>query len=301
MATYSKEEKERILSYPVERLLSVLGKRTDHVRDMYFSPFRDEKTPSLHISRSQNLWMDFGDNTGGNVLTMASRLLDIPTSRAWDYVAGLLPGPIVSSPCKPASRRKPSSESRIVIDWITRDFFDERCIRYAEGRGIPSSILLQYCTTAAFHIRGRGEFRRTAIGFPCDGGGWILRLPSEGANVKLCTSSKPTFLRRDGTLSCEPDSPSLLVFEGFFDFLSWLVLHGKSSHECDVCVLNSTANLGAAACFIADHDDVHLWLDADAAGRKAAAAIISWMEEVTDHLEDLHGRKDLNELLMTSD
>ena len=169
MATYSEEEKARILSYPIEDLLSVLGKRTDHRRDMYFSPFRDETQPSLHISRSRNLWKDFGDNTGGNVLTMASRLLGISTAKAWDYIAGLSPDLVASGPVIGAARRSPEPRHRIIIDSVSERFIRRQIVEYAKTRGIPLDLLSRYCSEVTYHIEGSQGLHYTAIGFLTDG------------------------------------------------------------------------------------------------------------------------------------
>ena len=50
MASYDTAEKERLLSIPVATVLEHFGCRTDHRGQMYFSPFRDEREPSFHVS-----------------------------------------------------------------------------------------------------------------------------------------------------------------------------------------------------------------------------------------------------------
>jgi DNA primase len=39
----------------------------------YFSPFRNEKTASFKIKMSDNVWYDFGDGAGGNVIDFVMR------------------------------------------------------------------------------------------------------------------------------------------------------------------------------------------------------------------------------------
>lgn len=47
----------------------------------YVSPFRDEKTPSFHVTVDGRAWKDFGDGRGGNILDLAFRLTtELPLS-----------------------------------------------------------------------------------------------------------------------------------------------------------------------------------------------------------------------------
>lgn len=41
MIQYSENEKQRLLSFPLDGVLAAFGKRTDHKGYMYYSPFRD--------------------------------------------------------------------------------------------------------------------------------------------------------------------------------------------------------------------------------------------------------------------
>ncbi len=40
----------------------------------YHSPFRNERTPSFKVNRLFNLWYDFGENKGGNLIDLGIRL-----------------------------------------------------------------------------------------------------------------------------------------------------------------------------------------------------------------------------------
>lgn len=297
MATYSDAQKERILSFPIESLLAVLGKRTDHRGHMYYSPFRDEAEPSLSISRELNVWKDFGEDTGGNVLTMASRLLGIPMADAWDYVAGLDPN-IVVIPDSPApAHRARVQDPMIVIDRVEDSFRLRKLVSYAAARGIPLPILSRYCRQVTYHVTGHECTRFTAIGFPT-AEGWVLRRPFEGRGAKRCTGSCCSLLGPSGEPATDPASQRVELFEGFFDFLSWLVLKDTPVPCCDVCVLNSTSNLSRAMDFLAGHERISCWLDNDPAGKKALAAVRDAFPRAEDHLRELGSLDDVNELLV---
>ena len=51
MARYTYEEREILLSTPIEAVLSFYGKDTSHDRTYhYYSPFRDETNRSFHVN-----------------------------------------------------------------------------------------------------------------------------------------------------------------------------------------------------------------------------------------------------------
>ncbi len=298
MTTYSDTEKERILRYPIESVLAHYGKRTGHRGRMYYSPFRDEKEPSFSVDRKENLWMDFGTGRGGNVLTLVSELEGVPVSAAWDIVAGMDPGLVVTSSRDTSiPSAKETRGSRIVIDGVFSEF-SRPLVRYALSRGIPQHLLTRYCREVAYHVDGFAGSRRV-IAFPTEDG-WVLRSPGGGPYAKRCTGSRPTFLGASGAATDGPSCARVEVFEGFFDFLSWLVLKDRTKPFSDVCVLNSVNNLPKAMEFISAHGSVSVWTDADEAGRKAASEILSRCPGALDHGADLAlaGAKDVNELLL---
>jgi DNA primase len=40
----------------------------------YYSPFRNETTPSFKVDRQNNIWYDFGTGTGGNLLDLVMNI-----------------------------------------------------------------------------------------------------------------------------------------------------------------------------------------------------------------------------------
>ena len=52
-------------------LLAAIGHQPQKVRNQdywYLSPFRDEKTASFKVNRKLNVWFDFGEGKGGNLI-----------------------------------------------------------------------------------------------------------------------------------------------------------------------------------------------------------------------------------------
>lgn len=296
MAHYSENEKARILSFPITAVLQHFGRRTEHIGQMYYSPFRDEKEPSFHIKPNENLWMDFGSGEGGNVLTLVSRLGNMPVSDTWDFIAGLDPGMVVlDTPAKPIPST--SQSSKIAIERVSDSFNNRRLIAYAESRGIPHSILAFYCKQVTYHIGNNRSISLSAIGFPA-GYGWILRHSTNDRYAKRCTGSSCSFLSVSGNPIPVASCDRVEVFEGFFDFLSWLVLKERTKPFSDICVLNSVNNLSRGLDFISSHASVSCWLDNDTAGRDTFRKIQEFCPQARDHFQELGECKDVNELLI---
>ena len=84
------------------------------------------------------------------------------------------------------------------------------------------------------------------------------------------------------------------VFEGFIDFLSYVVLHG----DCDAIVLNSVINVPKSIDYLNRYDTVYCHLDNDKAGHDATEQIrILCKGNVIDASEEYGEAKDLNEFL----
>lgn len=297
MAKYSESEKARILSFPIPSILQLFGKRTDHIGHMYYSPFREESNPSFSVKPKDNLWMDFGTGEGGNVLTLVSLLAGIQLSETWDYIAALDPNIVVLDDLPSPHARQSSHSTKIIIDKVKDTFSSRGLISYAESRGIPRHILEYYCKQVTYHIEGNRNFLWTAIGFPASDG-WVLRQSSNDRYSKRCTGSCCTLLSVSGNPVPVSSCDRVEVFEGFFDFLSWLVLKERTKPFSDICVLNSVNNLSRGIDFIASHSCVSCWLDNDAAGRNTFEKIREVCPDAKDHFCDLGECKDVNELLI---
>ncbi len=301
MKKYSEYEKSRILAYPIEMLLRHFNKRTEHTRSgMYYSPLREEDTPSFFINYSENLWMDFGLGEGGNALNLVSRLAGISLSKSWEYIASLdFSIGYNHTEVTPAAKKRQAS--KIIIDKVYDEFTLKTLVGYAQSRGIPREILESYCRQIAYHISTRREKKLTAIGFRTTDG-WVLRHTSQGAYSKRCTGSSCSFISGNGEINQEPVSESVEIFEGFFDFLSWMVLTEKILPESDICVLNSVSNIGRAIRYISYHKRISCWTDNDTAGEKAYETILGCCPGATSNIETLrrYGCNDVNDLLLFS-
>lgn len=298
MARYSDEDKHRLMDTPIQQVLTALGRSTVHTGSgMYWSPFREERTPSFHISRDGHQWYDFGEGAGGSVLTLVCRLLGCDGGKAYDFLASLSSCviPLDYDSCMRHEGRRIQDNRIAIMDMFT-PFSDEALLEYARGRGISRDTLEKWCCEI-FFMCGRST-ALSGIGFRNDSDGVVIRTPS----LKRCTSSNIT------TIMADRDNPTdmCMVFEGFFDFLSISEME-NGGLPCDMCILNSVVNDMKAVRWMAMHRNVILMLDNDRSGRLSAEKIRlilgsdEYKSVIVDDWSGLYeGSNDLNEALAGS-
>lgn len=158
---------------------------------------------------------------------------------------------------------------------------------YLAGRGIPADIASRECVEVHYRIRGKRNF---AVGFKSRSGGLELRNPY----FKGAISPKDITYVRRGT--DEKDRSTVLVFEGFMDYLSYLTLkRGQPVPDC--VVLNSVANLPKAMDILKEYGHVCCFLDNDKTGQTATCEIKRQCGKVSDKAVHYLPHNDLNEFL----
>ena len=292
MASYTYEEKGVLLSTPIEAVLSFYGKDTSHDRSYhYFSPFREETNRSFHVNPRKNVWYDFGLAEGGGVLTLVIKLAGCEAEDAFDILAQMNTSFIPSYAYRSPSSARKEPERSIIIDHKAGEFRRKGLLKYAAERGISKDTLDRFCVQITFHSVYSPTLKHYAIGFANQAGGYVLRSNS----VKKCSASGISIIKSD------EQAEAVAVFEGFFDFLSWIEDQGIGDLPCDVCILNSVSNLKRALEFLSAHKEIHLYLDNDRAGEDAAAQIecfcVNDESRVVKMSHLFDGYKDYNEML----
>jgi len=268
--------------------LEVLGHSPSKVKGQdywYLSPLRKETTPSFKVNRTRNVWFDFGEGKGGDLIDfgvnyfrcstqeLLERLSLNPLSENFSFHPPVIAG------------KKEASPGKISI-------LDERSLRatalleYLQKRCIPLEIARQYCREVDFQLYDRIQ---TAIGFRNDKGGFELR------NEYFKGSSSPkaiTFF--------EQRAGEVTVFEGFFDFLSFRTLQaGKSNANTNFLVLNSLAFFQQAKEVMDRHQLVNLYLDRNQKGMECTQLALQWDEKKYKDLSNYFGKgQDLNDWLI---
>lgn len=256
------------------------------VRNQYWflSPLREEKTPSFKVNRVLNLWWDFGDGSGGNLIDFAIRYHRCTVG---EFLRILAAKPICHSPVvSKVSGVRASGEGKVII-LQQATLSDSDLLRYLQQRRIPLTIADAYCKEVTFELYGK-TFK--AIGFANNSGGFELR------NARFKGSSSPKIF----TSIFSPQEGNLLyVFEGFFDLLSYLTLIPAGDRVAtDYLILNSLVFFEQARTLMESYSQVNLFLDNNDAGRRVTRYALSLSSCYRDHSSLYSHHQDLNDLLV---
>lgn len=281
-------ELEQVKNLSIVNFLSSMGCEPVKQRGndwWYCSPLRQEHTPSFHVNLAKNRWHDFGSiDRGGDIINLVEQLHHIGFREALKLLRQ-------DHPWLPTYRHKPedtlekkaSPFTEIKVGPVT----DDQLIAYIVSRGIDISIAQIECKQVSFRLHDKPKL---AIGFRNDAGGYELR----NAREKMCMS-KDVSLRKKGE-----NNSQVCVFEGFFDYLSFLTMMRPEQRErFDYLVLNSTSMVQKAARVLQAYSRVHCYLDNDTAGHEATAFLSSQLGNVTDHSACYAGYNDVNDYLQS--
>jgi hypothetical protein len=175
-----------------------------------------------------------------------------------------------------------SSSSTVILNIIP--ITHPKLIVWVQERKIDLDLANRYCREIHYRNRDKNYF---SIGFKNDKSGYELSIPP---NFKGCISLKDITTIRNNSDTC-------LVFEGFWDFLSYLAIQKIEKNKHDMAILNSVANVQKTMDFLKSHKDIYTYLDNDDAGRKATELIKSNCISVNNRSERYAGFKDLNDYL----
>ena len=276
--------------------LAVLGHHPKKIRNQdywYLSPLRSERMASFKVNRNKNIWYDLGSGRGGDIIDfgvlfhscsvsdLLSRLSALNALQAFSFPPHSLSS---APPSNTAGEKKEDDNNRIVV-LGTRPISNESLLKYLESRCIPLEIVRCSCVEVDFSLHDK---KQTVIGFPNDSGGFELR------NQYFKGSSSPkasTFINNKST--------QVLVFEGFFDFLSYQTFYlSKEVQASNFLILNSLAFFERQKVKMEEHEQIHLFLDRDPTGMKCTEQALKSSSRYIDESHLYNNSKDLNEWVM---
>ena len=252
--------------------------RVQGIHYWYYSPLRNESTPSFKVNTERNQWYDFGSGEHGDIIDLVCALHRCTISEAIRLLSGSKQ--IVHQDFSFGGERKTSKHKLEIIS--VQSLTNPYLLRYIAERGISLSIANRFCSEIRYNNTNRTYY---AIGFANDAGGWEIRSPY----FKGCIAPKAIT-----TISKATDV--LQIFEGFMDFLSWQTLN--SSSTCDAIVLNSLALLPRIQEKIKGYKQVESFLDNDDAGRKSFEVLKHFCPSIIDGSVRYRTHKDINEWLV---
>ena len=224
---------------------------------MYLSPLRTEKHASFKVNTELNLWYDFGISRGGNIVDLAELLYN---SSDVSYLIRQIERNAPSSVSVSPPTIKPNTPQNSFENLQVFSITHPALIKYLWERCIDIEIARTVCKELHFDTRGKHYF---GIGFPNIAGGYEIRNPFFKGGVTPKDIS--LFHNEEAKQSC-------FVFEGFIDFLSFMMLRRKENDGLkrqDYLVLNSVSNVHKALEPLSHYENVQCFLDNDEAGRNA--------------------------------
>lgn len=249
--------------------LSSLGYEPTKIKNFdywYLSPLRDEKTPSFKINRKLNCWYDHGIGKGGNLIDFAILYHNCTVGEFLKEVNGNFS--FYKSPTIPLLRAADYSESRIEI--VGEKTISSLALeRYLTQRRIPIDLAKEYCKEVSYKLNDKEYY---SIGFKNDAGGYELR------NQYYKASSSPKDIK-----TFDKGAAEAVVFEGFFDFLSFISIQKNLPQiKVDFVILNSLSLFEKARPFIEQHELIKLYLDHDKSGQNFSLYAMSLSNKYKD-------------------
>ena len=253
---------------------------------MYLSPLRTEKHASFKVNTELNLWYDFGIGRGGNIIDLAELLYN---SSDVSYLIRQIERNAPSGVSVSLPKAKPNTPQNSFENLQVLSIAHPALIKYLGERCIDIEIARTVCKELHFDTRGKHYF---GIGFPNIAGGYEIRNPFFKGGITPKDIS--LFHNEESKQSC-------FVFEGFMDFLSFMMLRRKENDGLkrqDYLVLNSVSNVKKALEPLSHYENVQCFLDNDEAGRKAYQALLMGLKVPVIDSSGLYADcKDLNEFL----
>jgi len=297
-----------------EIVLHLGGIYAKQIRDecWYHSPFRpEEHTASFKVNLTKNTWYDFGRGEGG---TLVDLWLDFHQRSRTDREAlkwtleelGRFQGgkPTQSRDSNaPAPKIDPTSHpseaSSPRFEWIKAParIWHNGLLQEIDRRGIPTEIAMKYLKQGYFQDIETGK-KLNGFAFANDLGGYEVSVPNpqRGVSFKTAIGGKGI-----STLALT-EATSLQVFEGFWDFLSYMAYHQTTSPTKEVVVLNSLAFVSELANALLQRPtplkEISFFHDNDPAGEQAVERLKTLLSPLPIEVHSMGhhyvGYKDVN-------
>ena len=241
----------------------------------YFAIDREEKSPSLCVDFAQNKAFDFGTGKSYDVISIVQQLSKCSVSDALQYL----------------EKFDTSIQSTNKSTLETNKNYEILEVKEIEHLALAEYLKLRkvfdqkhLVKEIHYQMKGKNYF---GVGFYNNSGGVEIR----NKYSKICLGKK------DVTLLKNPknEKNEICVFEGFFDFLTYLNLPNVQFSNSDFLILNSTAMFFKVEKQLTQYNKIVLFLDNDLSGSILAKKIVDKYENVEDCSLLYQHFKDLNE------
>lgn len=246
----------------------------------YFAIDREEKIPSLSVDFVKNKAFDFGNGKSYDLISIVQQIKKCSVSEALKYLSKL--DFTVQNELKYHENNTQISNHILEIKEIQHPAL----IQYLKSRRAFEQK--HRIKEIHYELKGRKFF---GIGFQNNSGGFEIR----NLHSKICLGKKDVTL----IVNDKKSKNEIVVFEGFFDYLTYRNLENSDNSNCDCLVLNSTAMLFKVEEKLKQYEKISLFLDNDKNGKLVKSTIQSQYRNVEDCSLIYHDFKDLNEWFCT--
>ena len=241
----------------------------------YFAIDREEKSPSLCVDFAQNKAFDFGTGKSYDVISIVQQLSKCSVSNALQYLEKF--------------DTSVQSTNKSILE--TNKNYEILEVKEIEHLALAEYLKLRkvfdqkhLVKEIHYQMKGKNYF---GVGFYNNSGGVEIR----NKYSKICLGKKDiTLIKNELNLENE-----ICVFEGFFDYLTYLSLPNATSSDSDFLILNSTAMFFKAEKQLNDYARINLFLDNDLNGKNLTEKIVGKYQDVEDCSILYWDFKDLNE------
>ena len=241
----------------------------------YFAIDREEKTPSLCVDFAKNKAFDFGTGKSYDVVSIVQQLNQCSVSEALEYLKKF------DIPVNSLNINRNESDKNYEILEV-KEIEHPALVQYLKVRKVYEQRHL--VKEIHYQMNGKNCF---GIGFYSNFGGVEIR----NKYFKICLGKKDvTFIKNLDNLKKE-----ICIFEGYFDFLTYLNLPNAQNSNSDYLILNSTAMFFKVEEELKTYRKIALFLDNDLSGRSLAEKINRNNKKVEDCSLIYRDFGDLNE------
>jgi 5S rRNA maturation endonuclease (ribonuclease M5) len=241
----------------------------------YFAIDREEKKPSLCVDFVKNKAFDFGTGKSYDVVSIVQLMNKCSVSEALEYLEKF------DIPEKSVIMSKSESDKNYEILEV-KEIEHPALVQYLKVRKVYEQRHL--VKEIHYQMNGTNYF---GIGFFNNSGGVEIR----NKYSKICLGKKDvTFIK-----NLKNDKKEICIFEGFFDFLTYLNLPNAQNSNSDFLILNSTAMYFKVEEELKAYRKIVLFLDNDTNGKNLTDKITGKYENVEDCSVLYRDFGDLNE------
>ena len=270
------EVKEKISIRTVLESFNLFPVKENRKTAFYFALGREEKVPSLSVDFVKNKAFDFGTGKRYDVISIVQQMNQCSVSEALKYLEKFeffVQKEIQNKETKQQKEYKILKVSEIQHPAL---------IQYLKSRKVYEQKEL--VNEVEYELNGKKYF---GIGFFNNSGGVEIR----NKYSKICLGKKDvTLIKNELNISNE-----IVIFEGFFDYLTYRNLEKTNNSTCDFLILNSTAIIFKVEELLKEYDKISLFLDNDGNGEFVKSKIQYQYNNVEDCSLLYQNFKDLNE------